>query len=103
MYLGIFIYPSPPVVHTEEEFRMDETAISLQWTQERHENLYVSYNVSTEPEVDATVTLISNTHANLTLPYNAPYSVSVVADLCGRQATTIIKIHYGGCKQFCTF
>ena len=94
MYLGMSIYPNPPrIIHTEEEFRMDEVAIGLQWTQESYENLYVSYNVSTEPEIDATVTLISNTHANLALSYNTPYSVSVMADLCGRQATTIIMIN----------
>ena len=99
MHLGISIYPSPPIVQTKEKFRMDEVVIGLQWTQETYENLYVSYNISTEPEIDATVTLISNTHANLTLSYNTQYNVSVVADLCGHQATTIIEIHYGGCKK----
>ena len=43
------------------------------------------------------VTMISNTGANVTVPYNTLYNVSVVADLCGRQVTTIIEIHYGGC------
>ena len=34
---------------------MDEVALGLQWTKESYENLYVSYNVSTEPEIDATL------------------------------------------------
>ena len=68
-------------------------------TKESYENLYVSYNTSTEPEIDATVILISNTRANLTLSYNTPYNVSVVADPCGHQATIIIEIFYGGCKK----
>ena len=66
--------------------------------------MYVSYNISTGPEIDAAVTLISNTRANLTLSYNTQYNVSVVADLCGHQSTTLIdEIHYGECKKLCTF
>ena len=52
----------------------------------------MSYNISISPALNATATMISNTRANLTLAYNTPYNVSVVADFCGHQATTIIEI-----------
>ena len=93
------MYPGSPVVHIEKEYGMDKVAVGLYWAQENHENLFVSYVVSVIPTVDATVTMISTTRANLTLYYNTPYNVSVVTDLCGSQATTIIEIHYGECMS----
>ena len=36
--------PRKVATHTEEEFKMDEVVIGLQWTQKNFENLYVSYN-----------------------------------------------------------
>ena len=97
MYSGLPIYPNSSLIITEEEFGMDRVAIGLHWTQESHENLLVSYNISTVPTIGAELTMISNTRANLTVPYNTVYNVSVVADLCGSQATTRIRIHYGEC------
>ena len=97
MHSGLPIYPNSPLIITEEEFGMDGVAIGLHWTQESHGNLLASYNISTVPTIGAEVTMISNTKANLTVPYNTPYNVSVVADLCGSQAITKIEIHYGKC------
>ena len=91
------MYPNTPLLDIETEFGMDEVAVSLHWSQESHDNLFVFYSISIEPAIDATITMISNTRANLTLTYNTPYSVSVVADFCGHQATTIIKVSHGRC------
>ena len=41
--------------------------------------------------------MINSIKANITVPYNSPHNVIVVADLCGRQATTKIELHYGEC------
>ena len=95
--LGSNTYPSFPMAHTEEEFGMDRVAVGLHWTQESHEDLLVFYNVSIVPIIGTTVIMTSNTRANLTVPYNTRYNVSIVADFCGRQATTTIEIHYGEC------
>ena len=61
------------------------------------------YNISIEPIINSdsihnNIIMVSNTRANLTVPYNTPYNVSIVADLCGSQAITQVKIHYGECK-----
>ena len=99
MYSGLPIYLelSSPLFNVEEEFGIDRVLAGLHWAQQNHANLQVSYNVSIVPMTNAEVTMISNTGANVTVPYNTLYSVSVVADFRGRQATTIIEIHYGGC------
>ena len=105
-----------PTVDIEEIFGTERAAISLQWTQEIHQGLLVSYHISVVPVVDATLTMSGNTRAILTLvfliltsrgrllpgilailtlPYNAPYNVSVVADFCGqRNSTTLIELNY---------
>ena len=110
MYSGlpvtVYLKLSSPLINVEEEFGIDWVVVGLHWAQQNHANLQVSYNVSIIPRVyillivpmtNAEVTMISNTGANVTVPYNTLYSVSVVADFRGRQATTIIEIHYGGC------
>ena len=97
MNLELPVYPTSPLIITEEEFEMDRVAIGVHWTQESHENLLVSYNISIVPTIGSEATMISNTKANLTVLYNIPYNVSVVADLCGSQATTQIEIYYGEC------
>ena len=85
-----------PTVDIEEIFGTERAAISLQWTQEIHQGLFVSYHLSVVPVANATLTMSGNTRAILTLPYNAPYNVSVVADFCGqRNSTTLIELNYG--------
>ena len=76
---------------------MDKVTISLEWMQEIYQGWFVSYNISilSSPVTHTTVTMINSVRANITVPYNTPYNVSVVADLCGRQATTFIGNNYG--------
>ena len=84
-----------PRVVIKEVFGIERATISLQWTQEIHQGLLISYHISVVPVVDATLTMIGSTRAHLTVPYNAPYNVSVVADLCGqRNSTTLIELNY---------
>ena len=34
--------------------------------------------------------------ANVTVPYNSPHNISVIADFCGRiNASTITEVYYG--------
>ena len=91
---------TPEVVIFAEVFRMDKVTISLQWMQEVFHEWFVSYNITILPQLNSmadvvTWTMINNVRANLTLLYNTPYNVSVVADFCGRQSTTLIEIYYG--------
>ena len=84
------------MVDIEEDVGPEKVIISLQWAQETHQGLFVSYSVSILPMIGVTITMISDTRANLTLLYNTPYTVSVVADICGqRNSTTLIELNYG--------
>ena len=86
-------HPGPPGVNLEEQFGVDNVTVVLQWTEELNNSL-VSYHVSVEPMAHV---VIGNGRANLTLDYNTPYNVSVVADYCGglNNATTILVVNYG--------
>ena len=76
-----------PEVHIfAKVFRMDKVTISQQWLKEVYHEWLVSYNIIIFPQLDPladVITMINSTMANLTLAYNTPYNVSVVADLCG--------------------
>ena len=79
-----------------ETFGVETVTVSLQWTQEIHQGLLISYSVYVLPVGGVTIAMFSNTRANLTLSYNTPYTVSVVADICGqRNSTTFIELNYG--------
>ena len=84
-------HPNPPNVSLEEQFGVDSVTVVLQWTEELN-NLLVTYDVRVEPMAHVD---IGNNRANLTLSYNAPYNVSVVADVCGRfNGSTIVTVNY---------
>ena len=73
---------------------MERVTIHMNWTQS--ENSLVSYSVSVVPRSGITVSITDSAAANLTLAYNTPYNVTVVADFCGRSnSTTLIKFSYG--------
>ena len=75
---------------------MERVTIQLNWTQSG--NSLVAYGVGVIPSSGTTVSIIDSTTANLTLSYNTPYNVTVVADFCGqRNATTMIDVNYGKC------
>ena len=85
-----------PVLHIEdsEGFGVDRVTVGLHWTQEIHQgSACILPCQCCTYMVDATLTMSGNTRAILTLPYNAPYNVSVVADFCGRRnVTTLIEL-----------
>ena len=73
---------------------MDRVTSHMNWAQS--DNSFESYSVIAVPRSSTTVSIIDSTRVNLTIPYNTPYSVSVVADFCGqRNATMLIKFSYG--------
>ena len=94
-----FSHPMSPMIDTKVYFGVEAVTINMQWAQEIHpEGYFVSYSVNVLPVIDVTITMINNTRlaANLILSYNTPYSVSVVADLCGQSnVTTLTEIIYG--------
>ena len=66
----------------------------MNWT--LPENLLVSYNIRVNPRNGTTVSIIDSTRANLTLAYNIPYNMTVVAEYCGQEnVTMLIKFSYG--------
>ena len=84
------------MVRSEEDLRQDDIIVSLLWTQEYYDYFPLSYNVSILPTTNAMLLMIDSTRANVTLPYNTVYSVSVVADLCGQSSTAmLIEVYYG--------
>ena len=86
------------MVDIEEIFGMERVSVSLQWTQEIHQGLFVSYSISVLPVVGVMIAVMSNTRANLSVPYNTLYNVSIVAGVCGqRNSTTYIELNYGKC------
>ena len=71
---------------------MDSVTVFLQWTKELNNSL-VTYHVSVEPMAHVDT---GDGRANVTLLYNTPYNVSVVADFCDRRnATTTLLKNYG--------
>ena len=71
---------------------MDSVIVLLQWTEDISNSLVI-YNVSVEPLANV---VKGSGKANLTLLYNTLYTVSVVADFCGRRnATTTVMKNYG--------
>lgn len=83
----------------EEEFGEERVTIHMNWTQS--ENSLVSYSVSVVPRNGSTISIIDSTKANVTLTYNTPYNMTVVADFCEeRNATTLIKFSYGKCNYY---
>ena len=86
------------MVKKEDDLKSDKITISLQWTTQTHDNFSLSYGIIVLPMANAKVTMINNNSANVTLPYNAIYNVSVVADFCGRSnATMHFEVYYGKC------
>ena len=97
-FLNVTAYhPNPLEVSHDEQFGVDSVTVSLQWTEVLN-NPLVTYHVSVEPMADINT---GNGRANLTLLYNTPYNVSVVADFCGRRnATTTLLNNYGNVIRY---
>lgn len=85
---------NPPNVSFEEHFETERVLISLYWIQEPDES-FLSYTIDVVPRINATIYRNGNARANLSVAYNFPYNVSIVADFCGqRNSTTVIKVNY---------
>ena len=80
-------YSNHPKVNTSVEYGTDNVTVFIKWIPENH----TSYNISVEPQTS----LLSN--AQLTVPYNTQFNMSIMVTLCEQYTTTtIIGIHYGG-------
>ena len=92
--MTIGYYPNTPNVDFNEYFEQERVVIGLYWTEELNEPR-ISYSISIVPRANTTISMISNARANVTAPYNTPYSVSVVADFCCRRNSTTLELNYG--------
>ena len=90
----------PKIKFMTEEFGINEITIGLEWTstQDYRDPFHslVSYDVNVEPNDDIIVVMVDTLRANLTVLYNIPYNVSVVAAFCGQMnASDIAELMYG--------
>jgi hypothetical protein len=76
-------------VNISRRLEADRVRVALEWT---HKN-GVSYAVRVDPEVNVSYTRRKS--AQLVVPYNSEYNISVVASLCGRSRTVFTVINYG--------
>ena len=77
-------------VNISREFEADRVRVALEWT---HTN-GVSYAIRVDPEVNVSYSWRQS--AQLVVPYNSKYNISVIASLCGRNRTIFTEvINYG--------
>ena len=89
MSIYSFIFTVSPNVNISEEFEADGVRVTLEWT---HTN-GVSYAIRVDPEVNVSYSWRQS--AQLVVPYNTKYNISVVASLCGNSRAVFIIINYG--------
>ena len=89
MSIYLFIFTVSPNVNISREFEADRVRVALEWT---HTN-GVSYAISVDPEVNVSYSWRKS--AQLVVPYNTKYNISVVASLCGNTRAVFIMINYG--------
>ena len=78
-----------------EQFESNGVKVILEWTQE---SSFYGYNFSVVPHLKLR---FGNTTLHLTVPYNTPYNISVVAThLCGENSiTAFTELYYGDCMS----
>ena len=76
-------------MNISREFEADRVRVALKWT---HKN-GVSYAIRVDPEVNVSYSWRKS--AQLVVPYNTKYNISVTASLCGRNRTIFTIIKYG--------
>ena len=76
-------------MNISREFEADSVRVALEWT---HQN-GVSYTIRVDPEVNVSYSWRKS--AQLVVPYNSKYNISVVASLCGNSRAVFIMINYG--------
>ena len=84
---------SPDVIISDIEYGTHNVTVLLRWIPENG----VTYNISTEPEVETVINFNTMSTAQITLSYNTHYNVSVLAtSVCGRARNhTAIEFYYG--------
>ena len=83
---------NPPGVSTRPVFDMDGVSVTLDWMPEEG----VSYSVSADEGVNISYTQRST--ITLTVPYNTPTNVTIIASSCGgnsETAITSLELAYG--------
>ena len=74
-----------------EHFEIDDVTIILEWTLD--DSSLITYSFSVIPQT--AVTFSGGAMAQLTIPYNTLYNVSISATvLCGRKTTTSIRLNH---------
>ena len=76
-------------MNISERFEANSVIVTLEWTTKHG----VTYNVNVDPQV--TVNHTGSNSAQLVVPFNTKYNVSVVASLCGTNKTTFSLLNYG--------
>ena len=98
-YIHAYLVDSSPlnVVTKISNLGVDNITITLSWTQ--HQESSVSYSVSTVPRARVTLTeglAQGSRNATVTVAYNTPYIVSIVASLCGHNfSSNTTTLNYG--------
>ena len=84
---------------TSELFKNENITITLEWTQVN--NSLVPYHVSIIPQT--VISYNGGTQAQVTIPYNILYNVSISAVIpCGLNTTTSITLYYSKCMTTIT-
>ena len=96
--MSVVFQPNPPNISFKEYFETETIIIGLYWMQEPDESL-VSYRIhaviSNTNTTYYSVSVVDKTRVNLSLAYNTPYTVNVVAKFCSRKnSTTVIEVNY---------
>ena len=78
-------------MNISREFEADRVRVALEWT---HIN-GVSYAIRVDPEVNVSYSWSRRKSAQLVVPYNSKYNISVTASLCGNSRAVFIIINYG--------
>ena len=73
-----------------EEFQDENVTIILNWAKGNNEFYNASIILNVPMHYKS-----GNTTVELTLQYNTPYSVSIMANLCDYNTTDVIDLHYG--------
>ena len=76
-------------MNISEQFEANSVTVTLEWTTKHG----VTYNVNVDPQV--TVNHTGRNSAQLVVPFNTKYNVSIVASLCGTNRTTFNLLNYG--------
>ena len=83
--------PGPIMISEQEHFTNETVTIFLKWTVEEN---YDTINLAVSPQVIMNVS--NGTSAQLILSFNTLYSMSVTANICGRNfSSSKVNIHYG--------